>query len=485
MPLTTDRRRLTFLRAGRAATAAFLVVSMSGCAISRRYDMVRIHEASAGRPERHPVIVLHGFLGSKLRNDSTHESVWGRLIDAITISPHDDLALPIDGPSLEGDRDALVPYALYEHALGVKFYGALIDALRDVGGYRMGDLENPRPDDTGFVYLYDWRRDNIESAQRFGKSVRALKEKLGDPDLKFDIVAHSMGGLVALYYLMYGDEDVVSDGRSHEVTWAGARDISRLVLVGTPLRGSMAAFRLLDKGMSSTMAPEVVFTMPSLYQLLPGRGESLFVDPSGAPVDLDLYDASTWVQQGWSVFAPTGGTTSRREAPAKAVDPNAGERRERQTRFLQTTLDRARGLHEALDRVADVESPVPVHLFGSDCVPTLEKAVVKETTTGPITEFADEEKPERSLRALEKVLLAPGDGKVTAASILGNDPIADEVRGEPAGPRFASTFFVCATHGLLPANASFQDNLFYVLFHAPGLTATGRAPAHAATAAGR
>ncbi|HKQ97043.1 MAG TPA: hypothetical protein VJV75_04135 [Candidatus Polarisedimenticolia bacterium] len=470
--------------AARGLVAAFLVVSMSGCAISRRYDMVRIHAVSAARPERHPVIVLHGLMGSKLRNERTHESVWGRLIDAITVSPHDDLALPIDDPTLDGNRDALVPYALYEHALGVKFYGAMIDALRDVGGYRMGDLENPRPDDTGFVYLYDWRRDNVESALRLGQSIRTMKERLGEPDLKFDIVAHSMGGMVALYYLMYGTEDVVSDGRSHEVTWAGSRDISRLVLVGTPLRGSMAAFRLLHQGAARTMATEIVFTMPSLYQLLPGPGESHFVDPEGAPVDLDLYDASTWVRQGWSVFAPAAGRSGRR-AVAAASNPAEVESRARQTRFLQASLDRARGFREALDRVAGVEPPVPVNLFGSDCVPTLEKAVVKQTATGPVTEFADEDKPDREMRGIEKLLLAPGDGKITAASLLGSNPSTDELAGEPTGPHFASTFFVCATHGLIPANPSFQDNLFYVLFHGPGQTSPTRSPVHATTAAGR
>ncbi|HUD70679.1 MAG TPA: hypothetical protein VMQ62_01850 [Dongiaceae bacterium] len=484
MRSSTLQDRPPIRRAGRAILAAFLAASLSGCAISRRYDMVRIHEASAARPERHPVIVLHGLMGSKLRNESTHESVWGRLIDAITISPHDDLALPIDDPTLDGNRDALVPYALYEHALGVKFYGAMIDALRDVGGYRMGDLNHPRPDDTAFVYLYDWRRDNVESAQRLGKSIRALKETLGEPDLKFDIVAHSMGGLVALYYLMYGDEDVVSDGRAHEVTWAGSRDISRLVLVGTPLRGSMAAFRLLHRGISRTMATDIVFSMPSLYQLLPAPGESHFVDPEGAPIDLDLFDAATWLREGWSVFAPPEGHADRR-ASARPVDPAVEERRARQTRFLQTSLDRARGFREALDRVAGAEPPVPVNLFGSDCVPTLEKAVVRETPDGPVTEFADENKPDRSLRGLEKLVLAPGDGKVTASSILGNDPVAGAEAGEPAGPRFASTFFVCATHGLLPANPSFQDNLFYVLFNSPGQTLTSRPLAHTTTAAGR
>jgi hypothetical protein len=294
-----------------------------------------------------------------------------------------------------------------------------------------------------------------------------------------------MGGMVALYYLMYGTEDVVSDGRAHEVTWAGARDISRLVLVGTPLRGSMAAFRLLHQGAARTMATEIVFTMPSLYQLLPGPGESHFIDPEGAPVDLDLYDASTWVRQGWSVFARPEGRGGRHAAAAAAVDPVMEELQQRQVRFLQASLDRARGFREALDRMAGAEPPIPVNLFGSDCVPTLEKAMVKQTAAGPVTEFADEDKPDRELRGFEKLLLAPGDGKITAASLLGSNPATDDLAGEPTGPRFASTFFVCATHGLIPANPSFQDNLFYVLFHGPGQGTPARSPAHATTAAGR
>jgi hypothetical protein len=472
-----------------AAALALAALLPQGCAMFPRYDMVQIHEESAARVTRNPVIVLHGFIGSKLRNDTTQEGVWGRFVNAVTRSKTDDLSLPIDGATLADDRDALVPYALYESVAGVKFYGAMMDALQNVGGYRLGDIGDPKPGDTCFVYVYDWRRDNVESAIRLGRTLQEIKRRLHAPDMKFDIVAHSMGGLVALYELMYGTQDVVTDGRDHPVTWAGAPDLGRLVLLGTPLDGTMAAFRLLQNGFSRSMSPEIVFTMPSVYQLLPDDGRSHFVNPSGAPVDVDLFDARSWVENGWSVFATRHGARggapvpvvaaaiasgpADRAAPANPDDATADPRR----RFLQMALDRARGLRRALARRATLESPVPVHQFGSDCVPTLDRVILKPTAEGVVTLFDDESAPDRTARQLERVLMAPGDGTVTATSLLGGGSVSTP--GGDGQARFASTFFVCESHGLLPANPAFQDNLFYVLFHGPTRTAASQGPSPA------
>jgi len=462
----------------RASIVAIAIAGLTGCAMTHRYDMARIHETSAAREARNPVIFIHGFLGAKLRDERTHESAWGRFMDAVTIPEHDDLALPIGAPTMAANRDHLIPYALYESVGGVKFYGAMLDALRTVGGYRIGDMDAPHPDDNGFVFVYDWRRDNVESARRLGASIREVKERLGDPTLRFDIVAHSMGGFVALYYLMYGTEDVVSDGLPHPVTWAGAADLGRVVLVGTPLRGTMAAFRLLHTGFSRTMSPEAVFTMPSVYQLLPGDEESHFVDPEGEPLDLDMYDAATWERQRWSVFVADPGTGRRGRGDEGTSD------RATQLRFLQAALDRARGFRAALQRAATEEPPIPVYLFGSDCVPTLDKAVVRPTAAGPVLQFDDEGTPDHAARRVERLMMSPGDGTVTAASLLGSTRTEDEAGSETDTLRFRSSFFVCESHGLLPANASFQDNLLHVLLQGATRGTAGRLtpPARAAAA---
>lgn len=462
-------------RCTHAATLLLAILSagaLAGCAMFKKFNMVEIHQESALRQDRNPLIVIHGFIGSKLKNQQTHESVWGRFVDAIKRGKSDDLSLPIDLLPITENRDDLVAYDIYESVAGVKFYGALLDSLRDVGGYRFGNIKDPRPGDTAFVYYYDWRRCNVEAAIGLGRAIQQIKGRLRAPDLRFDIVAHSMGGMLAQYYLRYGTEDVVSDGREHPVTYAGASNLARMILVGVPNRGTMSAFSSLNTGFSRTMSPEVMFTMPSLYELLPYDGRTHFVDPQGKPVDVDLYDASTWVRNGWSVFNPNH-RSQRLSAPAingarpvgiPQEDPNP-----RLRGFLQAALERARAFHAALEREGPEGDPVPVHIFGSDCIPTLDRVVLKQTPKGTLTMLDDEAMPDRDLRQIEKVMMAPGDGTVTTDSLLGLPPagIATAEAQASKNPAFTSTFLFCESHGMLPANRGFQDNLFYVLFHTP------------------
>jgi len=434
-----------------ALLAAALVSLLCGCLAFRRYDMARIHQQAAARP-RNPVIVLHGFLGSKMKNLHTHQSVWGRVRNAVRRGRPDDLALPIDRPSLAENRDDLVPYAICDAIMGVKFYGAILDSLREVGGYRLGDLDDPRPGDTVFIFNYDWRRDNVESAVALGHAIRRIKARLKAPGMRFDIVAHSMGGLIAEYFLKYGTADVLGRPEAAAVTWAGAADIGRIVAIGTPHQGTMSAFRILNNGISRTLSPRELFTMPSVYQLLPAGENGHFLDMDGRDVAVDLYDAGTWIENRWSIWSP-------RETGIAPVPAEAG-------RFLQASLDRARAFRAALAREATGgPPPVPIHLFGSDCVPTLDRVVVNPAPGGMQLLFHDGTAPFRNARELERLMLAPGDGTVTARSLTGLGALS------PPSPT-ASTFFFCATHGLLPAHRGFQGNLFYVLLGEPPRPAT-------------
>ncbi|HEU0080884.1 MAG TPA: hypothetical protein VFQ72_02575, partial [Candidatus Paceibacterota bacterium] len=91
-------------------------------------------------------------------------------------------------------------------------YDALIEGLKDAGYVASSTL---------FTFAYDWRRSNIDSAALFRQKMDQIKAAcLCD---KVDIVAHSMGGLVARSYASLTDR---------------YDDIGKLIFLGTPHRGA-------------------------------------------------------------------------------------------------------------------------------------------------------------------------------------------------------------------------------------------------------
>ena len=89
-------------------------------------------------------------------------------------------------------------------------YASCIKTLGLRGGYREEIWDKPSEDgyhDSIYIFAYDWRLDNVENARLLINKMDELKRKLKKPDLKFDIIAHSMGGIISRYAAMYGDED--------------------------------------------------------------------------------------------------------------------------------------------------------------------------------------------------------------------------------------------------------------------------------------
>src|SRR5262245_40605076 len=208
-----------------------------------------------GKP---PIIIIPGITGSELVNRTTGEKLWPDLFPKDKVA----LALPITSTTLSEDRDDIVASRVIESAQLIKFmpeigvYGALLKALENQGGYRRGDIDAPPPDgdrDTYYLFAYDWRRDNVESARKLAEKIAEIKRRTNRPDLRFDIIAHSMGGLVARYFAMYGDVDVLGD-RQPRPDWRGAQSVRSLVLFATPNAGSMDALRSLIYGYSITEA---------------------------------------------------------------------------------------------------------------------------------------------------------------------------------------------------------------------------------------
>ena len=163
--------------------------------------------------------------------------------------------------TISRNRDNLVPKDIIRSVQLIKLlpeteiYERLIDALEKRGGYKEGKWDAPSKDgfeDTFYVFPYDWRRDNVENARLLMNKIDALKRKLKKPNLKFNIISHSMGGLIARYAAMYGNADLPR-GKPRP-TWAGAKSLDKIFLLGTPNEGTVLALETLLDGFSLSAA---------------------------------------------------------------------------------------------------------------------------------------------------------------------------------------------------------------------------------------
>lgn len=413
-----------------------------------------------------PIIIIPGLTGSELVNGKTGEEVWFKARRA----KDDDIRLPI-APNLLTNRDDLVTRDIIRSVKFFKFlpeteiYERLIDALQARGGYREAKWTTAsRRDaqDTFFVFPYDWRRDNVENARLLIRRIETLKRRLGRPNLKFNIVAHSMGGLLARYAAMYGNADL----GAASPTWAGARHFDKVFLLGTPNEGSITALNSLLNGFSyiggglnlpfiQNISRFDVFTIPSIYQLLPHNGTLAAYGEDLQPMSIDLFDPAIWEKYDMAIW--------KDDDFAKKF--NAVEQRNARP-FFQAVLARAKRFQAALNAVSGAKPPVSFYLIGADC---------KETPAGVLF-LRDEKKgkwqthfkADGFTRAngekikddqLKPLLFALGDSVVTKRSL------AMESRKE-ALP-VAAELYQCVEHNKLVTSPEVQDKLFAFLGTTP------------------
>ncbi|HEX3558757.1 MAG TPA: hypothetical protein VHU19_06120 [Pyrinomonadaceae bacterium] len=470
---------------------------LEGCGARHAPNLERVFAGVRARKGKRPVIVIPGILGSRIVNRKTGEVVWPSAFR----SKVDDLPLPVTH-DLEANRDDLVAARIVETAKLAKLapevyvYHYLLRALEDYGGYREGDLDNPPEggdQDTFYVFAYDWRRDNVESARLLVRRLQALKLRLGRPNLRFNVVAHSMGGLVARYAAMYGDRDLPPEGIEPKPDWQGASLVNKIFMFGTPNEGSAEAFATLLEGYSVTeglrprvrllnkLSREDALTSPAIFQLLPHGGQARILDEHLHTIRVDLYDPAVWRRYQWSaandpafraVYAR--GVGRGQESPA-----GAGTLAELDA-YFEVALRRARRFQEALDASeaaadaapdASSRAPVKLYVFGGDCEETLTAPVVLRderrgrwlTLVRPKSYRASDGR--RFARAeVLRAMFEPGDGRVTRSSLLGLDLAGARASAFYATPLpVAYAAFACDLHSDLQNNKTLQDNALTLL----------------------
>jgi pimeloyl-ACP methyl ester carboxylesterase len=425
------------------------------------------------RTGKAPIIFIPGLLGSELYNKNTDKQVWfsrGR-------SKDDDIRLPIT-PNIAANVDNLVPKDIIRNVKIIRFipeleiYQKLIESLKDRGGYREVKWDEAGPDDaqdTFFVFPYDWRRDNVETARLLIQRVNALKAKLGKPDMKFNIVAHSMGGLVSRYAAMYGDADI--PGGQISPTWAGAKHFDKIFLLGTPNEGSVTSLKALLDGYSyiggGINLPFVrdisnfdVFTIPSAYQLLPHSGTLAVYGEDLKPIKLDIYEPRTWEEYGWDVW--NGEKFSKNFTAAEQNNALL---------YFRAVLNRAKRFQEALNANTAPKVPVRFYLMGSDCKDTQDGMIIRrnESKDKWITQFNAQsftasDGTKVTSAELKPLLYSVGDSVVTKRSLTAST-LANN--GNPNVLPLAGDLLQCETHGRLVTNPDIQDKLFLLLGAVP------------------
>jgi len=436
---------------------------------------------------KRPLIIVPGILNIELLNKHSGEKVWpsaGR-------SSRDDLDLPVNGDPLTSTDD-LVPGKAIESTRflfftsRVSILGGLLKSLRAPGGYREGNWETPGQDgdqDTFYTFTYDWRRDNVQVSQELFHQLDSLKQKLKRPDLRFNILAVSMGGLIARYTAMYGDADLPTDGTLPPLTWAGAAHMHEIYMLGVPNEGSAEAFAALLNGYSATDGPnkKISFfqklffhklsrvdglTGLAVFQLMP-HGQTLrFLDNDLKPIKIDIYDPADWKRFGWF---PSNDPKFRGKFFPDSARHNSVELDELHERLLDRhlaiILRRTKLFHQALDAPLNDYVPIPLVAFLSDCKQTLNAIVVFPgekggwvTLTSP-KELKGSGGQKISRREVIAAMYADGDGRVTSASAMGDNLLGPRRADYQTMLPIVDGVYACADHRELANDLLVHNNI--------------------------
>jgi hypothetical protein len=218
-------------------------------------------------------VLVPGILGSILQKDGkdafglTASAGFRALFSGGRSITELTLAEPTWSPAEPGDEGIRTAPDLGDGVTAARLApdAHLVPGLWKVDGYdKVGQFLRRRfglvPGENYFEFPYDWRRDNRVAAHQLAARCRtwltARREQY--PDAKLVLLGHSMGGLVARYYL--------------EVL-GGWRDTRRLITFGTPYRGSLNAVDFVANGFTRFFGlvdlTDMMCSFTSVHQLLP------------------------------------------------------------------------------------------------------------------------------------------------------------------------------------------------------------------------
>ena len=416
---------------------------------------------------RKPLIVIHGFQGANLKNIKTGKNLWGEFNSSDVLLKNADKLRQFSHPMKKGKklnelRDNVVPDGMLNKVkysfMGITVEGVALDALIQtlvLAGYQPESLplREGKHFSSLFEFAYDWRKDIPYNARMLDKYIKEKRiyiqkqyEKLygvKDFDVQFDVIAHSMGGLLARYYLRYGAASLPEDGSSPKITWAGGKNIDTVIIVGAPNAGYLDTFLEMQSGTKVPNIPAAALgTLPSYYQMLPAPGtESILFSDSNKPVD--VFNPKLWDKMHWGLMNPA------EDNNLKILLPNVKTKEERKSiafDHLTKCLSRAKQFIMAMKVKASHPEDVELNLIFGYGIKTSRRAYI-DKMTGKIS----------------KIEYSYGDGKILSTSALYDERAGEEWSLFIKSPIDWSDITVLrAAHMGILESPVFKD---YILFH--------------------
>lgn len=257
------------------------------------------------------ILFIPGIMGSNLRIEGEDTDIWpgGLLTDhrRMSLRPHEANSMIATDATrrfgLGGIGGLTYPVIVYEPLLqmlqqtGYKEYNVNNDPNRrtETGC----DLSQKDQNPTLFVFAYDWRKSVADAASQLKGYIRCIQQFY--PGYEINIIAHSMGGLVARRYAL----NALKNGEQHYI------DIQ--ITIGTPWLGAPRAIGILQTGeygeVNVLVLPSTLRTIaeyfPGAQELLPSeryfqRNGSAFIengwDVDGNKNTSEPYDYAKWTR---------------------------------------------------------------------------------------------------------------------------------------------------------------------------------------------
>jgi pimeloyl-ACP methyl ester carboxylesterase len=228
----------------------------------------------------HPIIFIPGIAATELRDDHD-DTIWPSLSPFILSSTPLSLDPADAAPPLHA-TDALRAISVLPFLTPQDVYGDFLRILaaNKYPEYSLADpvthrfdpsrlasnctVDSPNPQPKLFVFPYDWRRPNAETAGRLANYLKCVQKYY--PDQKVDLVAHSMGGLVARRLLL---TDPDARAKVRQVVTVATPYLGAAKAIAVEFNGSfMSGFgEILTAATFKKLAPYY----PGVHELLPSR----------------------------------------------------------------------------------------------------------------------------------------------------------------------------------------------------------------------